>query len=399
MLKPELKEKKIKYIFELDKKLTYTQNNIMIKSVNNKKDFKDFYEIPWIIYDGDKNWVPPLWGEINRFFDNRNYFWNHTDLKLYVAIKNGKKVGRIAGFIDNKYCESKDERIGFFGFFECVNDVEISALLFRSVENWLKKNNVKKMIGPIDGRVDIGCGLVYEGFNHPPIFPDKYSLNYYINLVEESGMKKSRDFFNYYIDLKNPIPKDLEIAANNCENEYNVNIRFFNRKRAKKEIEWWSNFMIKTFTDHWGYVPVKTDEIKERYGIKNIRWFVDNKLFLIAEKDNTPIGFSWTFPDYNQIFRNMNGKFNLIKYLKFYYDARLINQANMNIIGIEKEYQNHGIASLLNFTTITELKKRGYKGAEIGVVDENNLASQKIIEKTGAKPHKTYRIYQKNINI
>ena len=116
--------------------------------------------------------------------------------------------------------------------------------------------------------------------------------------------------------------------------------------------------MINTFTDHWGYVPVKTDEIKERYGIKNIRWFVDNKLFLIAEKDNTPIGFSWTFPDYNQIFRNMNGKFNLIKYLKFYYDARLINQANMNIIGIEKEYQNHGIASLLNFTTITELKKR-----------------------------------------
>jgi len=95
----------------------------------------------------------------------------------------------------------------------------------------------------------------------------------------------------------------------------------------------------------------------------------------------------------------MNGKFNLIKYLKFYYDARLINQANMNIIGIEKEYQNHGIASLLNFMTITELKKRGYKGAEIGVVDEDNLASQKIIEKTGAKPHKTYRIYQKNINI
>ena len=157
--------------------------------------------------------------------------------------------------------------------------------------------------------------------------------------------------------------------------------------------------MIKTFTDHWGYVPVKTEEIKERYGIKNIRWFVDNKLFLIAEKNGAPIGFSWTFPDYNQVFKNMNGKFNLIKYLKFYYDARLINQANMNIIGIEKKFQNHNVASLLNFTTITELKRRGYIGAEIGVADEKNIASQKIIEKTGAKPHKTFRIYQKNINI
>ncbi len=88
-----------------------------------------------------------------------------------------------------------------------------------------------------------------------------------------------------------------------------------------------------------------------------------------------------------------------MKYLKFYYDSGLIDQANMNIIGIEKQFQNQGIAALLNFTTISELKRRGYKGAEIGVADEYNLASQKIIEKTGAKPHKIFRIYEKNINI
>ena len=288
---------------------------------------------------------------------------------------------------------------GAFGFFECINDKGVSISLLESVENWLKKYNVKQMIGPIDGRVDIGCGLLYKGFSMPPIFPDKYSLNYYIDLLEDFGMKKSRDFFNYYIDLKKPIPKKLETLAKNCRDNNGINIRYFNRKRANKEIEWWSNFMIKTFTDHWGYVPVKTEEIKERYGIKNIRWFVDNKLFLIAENNGVPIGFSWTFPDYNQVFKNMNGKFNFFKYLKFYYDARLINQANMNIIGIEKKFQNHNVASLLNFTTITELKRRGYVAAEIGVADEKNIASQKIIEKTGGKPHKTFRIYQKNINI
>jgi hypothetical protein len=392
-------EKNAKYKFEIDKDSSYSQNNIEIKTVNNKKDFKNFYDIPWQIYQGDKNWAPPLWAEIEKFFKINNTFWNHADLKLFIAKKNGKNVGRIAGFIDKKYCESVNKKIGFFGFFECINDKEVSSLLIKSVENWFKKHNVKKMIGPVDGRVDIGCGIIYKGFNKPPIFPDKYSLKYYIDLIEESGMKKSRDFFNYYIDLRKPMPRDLEISANNCRREYDVNIRYFDRKRATREIEWWSKFMIKTFTDHWGYVPVKTDEIKERYGIKNIRWFIDNKLFLIAEKDKIPIGFSWTFPDYNQIFRNMNGKFNLIKYLKFYYDARLINQANMNIIGIEKKFQNCGIASLLNFTTITELKRRGYLGTEIGVVEENNIASQKIIEKTGAKSHKTFRIYQKNINI
>jgi GNAT superfamily N-acetyltransferase len=157
--------------------------------------------------------------------------------------------------------------------------------------------------------------------------------------------------------------------------------------------------MIKTFTKHWGYIPVKKDEIKERYGIKNIRWFLDKKLFLIAEKDGKPIGFSWTFPNYNQLFKNINGKFNFIDYLRFYSNIKKINQANMNIIGIEKNFQKKGIASLLNFNTISELKKRGYKSAEIGVVDEYNIPSQKIIQKTGAEPYKKFRIYEKIINI
>jgi hypothetical protein len=399
MIKLKKDGKKIKNIFEKGNKSSYIENNVEIQSVNNKRDFKDFYNIPYKIYKDDENWVPPLWNEFKQFFRFDNHFWKHTDSILFIAKKNGKNVGRIAGFIDKKYCESLNEDIGFFGFFECVNDFDIASLLVKSVEIWLKKNNVKKIIGPIDGRVDIGCGFVYKGFNMHPIFPDKYSLNYYIDLIEKNNYKKSRDFFNYYIDLNKPMPKDLEILANNCRSDHGIDVRYFNRRKANREIEWWSNFMIENFTEHWGYVPVKTEEIKDRYGIKNIRWFVDNRLFLIAEKDGNPIGFSWTFPDYNQIFKEMNGRFNLIRYLKFYYDVRLINLANMNIIGIQKRFRNMNVAALLNFTTITELKRRGYKGAEIGVADEKNIPSQKIIQKTGAVPHKTFRIYEKNINI
>jgi len=400
MEKPKFEIKNKKYVFELDEKdISTFENNIVIKTINNKRDFIEFYKVPWNIYKNDQNWVPPLWNEINNFFKIRNPFWSHTKAKLFLAFKNEKIVGRIAAFIDKKYCESKKNKVGFFGFFESINNHEISSKLFEIAEKWINSFKIKKIIGPIDGRVDIGNGFVYDGFNKPPFFPGKYSASYYIDLVERYNMKKSRDFYSYYIDLKKPIPEELRKAANKCENETNVKIRCFNKKQVGKEIEWWSDFMIKTFTDHWGYVPVKTEEIKERYGIKNIRWFVDKKLFLIAEKEGKSIGFSWTFPNYNQLFKNMNGKFNPLSYLKFYIDIKNINQANMNIIGIEKEFQKQGVASLLNFTTITELKKRGYNGAEIGVADETNIASQKIIKKTGASPYKIYRIYEKNINI
>ena len=391
--------KNIQYIFEKNKESVYKENNVEIISVNDKKNFNEFYKIPWMIYKGDKKWAPPLWSEIDQFFKINNFFWDHTDLIMFIAKKNNKNVGRIAGFIDRKYCEGLKNNIGFFGFFESINDKEIFSLLIHKLEDWFKKNDVKKIMGPINGRVDMGCGFVYKGFNYHPIFPDKYSLKYYIDLFENNNFKKSRDFYNYYIDLTKPMPKTLENEADICRKNFGVKIRRFNRLRSKREIDWWSNFMISTFTNHWGYVPVKTDEIKERYGIKNIRWFVDNKLFLIAEKDKIPIGFSWTFPDYNQIFKNMDGKFNFLKYLKFYFDLNIINQANMNIIGIEKKFHNHSVASLLNFTTITELKRRGYIRAEIGMTDEKNIASQRIIEKTGAKPHKIFRIFEKNINI
>ena len=399
MIKPII-FKNNNYIFESDKKeISYFKNNIIIKTVENKKDFNDFYRVPWEVYNKDKYWIPLLWNELDNFFKKNNHFWSHSKTKLFLAIKNQKIVGRIAVFIDTKYCKIKKNKIGFFGFFECINDNEIASNLFKSAEKWLSSLNIKKIIGPVDGRVDMGCGFVYKGFDKPSIFPDKYSPSYYIDLVEKFNMKKSRDFFNYYIDLKKPIPKELEIAAKKCEDEYKIKIRNFDKKRSGKEIEWWSDFMIQTFTDHWGYIPVKNDEIKERYGIKNIRWFLDKKLFLIAEKNGIPIGFSWTFPDYNQIFKNMSGTFNFIDYLKFYYNVRKINQANMNIIGINKEYQKKGIASLLNFNTITELKKRGYTAAEIGVADEYNIPSQKIIKKTGAVPHKIFRVYEKIINI
>ena len=82
-------------------------------------------------------------------------------------------------------------------------------------------------------------------------------------------------------------------------------------------MRWWINFMIEVFSDHWGYVPVSYDEVKERFGIKQARWFIESDLFLIAEFDNHPIGFIWATPDYNQVFIKMKGNFGIIGILKF----------------------------------------------------------------------------------
>ena len=124
MIKSKLNDKNIKYVFEICEDLSDTKENIEIKTVLSKKDFKDFYDIPFKIYEKDKNWIPPLWSEIEQFLKLDNTFWKHTKLILFKAKKNGKNAGRIAGFIDEKYCESVKKKIGFFGLlgilFRCL---------------------------------------------------------------------------------------------------------------------------------------------------------------------------------------------------------------------------------------------------------------------------------------
>ena len=211
-------------------------------------------------------------------------------------------------------------------------------------------------------------------------------------------MKPLRDQLLYKVDLDKPLSVELELSARNCLDN-GIHIRKFNRLRANRELKWWIPFMIDVFSNHWGYIPVSYDEVKTRFGIREIRWFIDPSLFIIAEVDKKPIAFLWATPDYNQIFRKMDGKINARNYIKFLFNKHNINIGKLHLIGIKEEYRNQGIASCLNYYVLKEMQKRGYKSAEIGWIDEKNNASLRILEKANAKPYKKYRVYELNYNL
>jgi GNAT superfamily N-acetyltransferase len=386
-----------KYVFEsVSPETIQVSSNLLISSVTTPEDFKVFFRVPWRVYENDVYWVPPLWSEIKDFFKSNNLFWTHAESKLFVAYQEGNAVGRVASVIDYKFVETAGEKVGFFGFFESIRDFNVASALLKVAQEWLESKGMSKMLGPINGRVDVGCGFLYEGFNSPPSILSPYSPRYYIDFVEKYGMKKSRDLLVYYLDLTSPIPEYLKEAAKRCEAK-GVKIRGFNRLRAGKEMKWWIKLMKETFSNHWGYVPVSDEEVRTRFGVKQARWFVDSKLFLVAEVDNKPIGFKWSTPDYNQIIKEFNGKIGITGVVKFLLNKHKITQGKFNFVGIDKKYQRQGIASLMNYYTMVEMKRRGYKGAECSWYDEKNIASIRTIEKTGAKLYKKFRVYEKNI--
>ena len=388
-----------KYIFENNKpEIKKFSKNITIKTVYNIMDFKEFYNFSFKLYKNNPNWVSPFWIEFKEFFKKKNPFWEHARVKLFIAYKNDEIVGRIAAIVDDFYCKINKKNIGFFGFFECIKDYKCAEALFISTQNWFISNRIKKVQGPINGRVDLGCGLLYKGFDSLQSLLSSYSPEYYISFIEKLGMKKVRDFFNYYIDLKEPIPNKLHEKAIRCASS-DVKIRLFNRFRTQKELKWWIKFFMDCFIDHWGYIPVSEDEVKSRFGIKQLRWIVDSRLFLIAEYEGSPVAFIWSTPDYNQIFQKLNGKLGLFNIVKFLFNKQRINKGILHFIGIKKEFRNQDIGSFLNYKTLVEMKNRGYLGAEVNFIDEENVVAHKTILETNAKIFKKFRVFEKELPI
>jgi len=387
----------IKYVFEDNNdNVKNFSGDINIEPVNTYKDFKTFYKFPFKLYKDDLYWIPPFWYEFKDFFKKNNPFWSHAECKLFIAKKKNKVVGRISAIIDYKFCETVGKKIGYFGFFECIQDFECASALLQIAQEWLASKEMSIMRGPINGRIDVGCGFLYSGFDSAPSLLSSYSPAYYISFAEKFGMKNARDLIIYYVDLTKPIPEKLEKKARLCA-ESGITVRPFNRLRTRKELKWWVDLFLETFSDHWGYVPVSDEEVRTRFGIKQMRWFVDSRLFLVAEYNGSPIGFIWATPEYNQIFQKINGRLGPFQILYLIFKKKQINKGKLHLIGIKKEFRKHNIGSYLNYEILFEMKNCGYIGAEIGWVDEENTAANTTIAITGAKIYKKHRVFEKNL--
>jgi hypothetical protein len=333
---------------------------------------------------------------MNGFFKKKNPFWSHAECQLFIVRRQQKTCGRIAAIIDHAYCENSGEAVGFFGFFECIEDYECAQALYQTAQDWLRSKHMKIMRGPIDGRIDVGCGFLLTGFDLRPSVLSTYSPLYYLTFAEKYGLTKTRDFFHYSIDLTKQLPKDLEEKARHSIS-LGIRVRPFNRLLTGRELKAWIPLFLETFSGHWGFVPVNPEEVKTRFGVKQLRWFVDPKLFIIAESQNAPVAYLWATPEYNQIFQNLHGRLGPIELLSFLIAQRKINEGKLHFIGIKDGFRHQHIGSLLNYEALVEMKKRGYVRAEVGWIDEHNSIAHATIAFTGATLYKKHRVFEKDI--
>ena len=198
-----------------------------IREVKGKREKRRFVKLPWSIYESYPYWVPPLIAEQMKILDpGKNPFFEHAELKLLLAEDDrGRVVGRIAAIIDRRYIAYTGIKVGFFGFFESIEDPSVSSLLFERVEDWLRERGMERIIGPMDPSTNYQCGLLIEGFDLPPTFMMPYNPPYYQKLIEGYGFRKAKDLDAYFVELSEEHLERLPKKVERSLSQRNVRVR------------------------------------------------------------------------------------------------------------------------------------------------------------------------------
>ena len=177
---------------------------------NNRIHKKDFIDFPFHLYKENAFWVPTLQSELRTVLNPRKHlFYRHSDARFFLAKDSGQIVGRIAAIINNNYAQFHNKSIGFFYFFDSINDQKVTKGLFDQAIKWFKQSGIKKIIGPKGFLRSDGFGTLIKGFNLLPAVGIPYNYPYYDDLLSGYGLKKLTDHMSGYLYAKNPLPEKL----------------------------------------------------------------------------------------------------------------------------------------------------------------------------------------------
>ncbi len=368
-----------------------------ILSVTSKKELDTFIKLPWRIYRGDPNWVPPLLMEQRGLLDTgKNPFFMHSEIQHYLARRGKEFVGRISAIIDHNYNDFQKEKTGFFGFFESINDREVSGTLLSAAEKWIRDQGMNRVLGPTNPSTNYVLGLLIDSFDKPPVIQMPYNPAYYVDLFADYGLTKGHDLYAYYMEDITPISDKIKRVVERVRKRKNVTVRSINFKRLKEEIQLIKIVYNDAWERNWGFVPW-TDEEIEHAG-KDLKMGAIEDLVLLAFVEGEIAGFSLSLPDLNQALKRINGRllpFGLIKILWY---SRKIDMLRVLALGVRKKFQNLGLDAIFYYETYTRGIKHGFRRGEFSWLLENNHAMRNAIENWGARIYKTYRLYTKDLS-
>lgn len=378
---------------------------VEIKRVENRKELKKFIDFHYDLYAGNPYDAPTLFlDDMNTLRHDKNVAFDFCEAEYFLAYKDGKIVGRVAAIINKRANEKFKKRDVRFGWIDFVDDIEVSAALFKAVEDWGLSKGMTSVVGPL-GFTDLDPeGMLIMGFDKLGTMETIYNYPYYPEHMEKlGGWEKDNDYVEYYMPMPDKVPDKYAKLSQLIEKRYNLHVKKVTKKDVKNGIAYDVFHLINdTYKDLYGYVEL-TDRQIDQY-VKSYMPMLDlNLIALIVDgnKNDALVGVGLTMPSMARAMQKCHhgrlfpfGWWHVLRALKWHKTEGI----DLLLIGVKPEYRSKGANALLFADLIPRYIQYGFKWGETNVEMEDNKGVQgqwSVLEHIN---HKRRRCYRKEIN-
>jgi hypothetical protein len=366
---------------------------MQIFEVSSKADINDFHRVPWVVYRDDSNWIPHLKQDIDKIFNpaKNKLFANGSAMRFVLRDESGVPIGRVAAFINGKTAHTFEQPTGGIGFFDCINNQAAAFLLFDAAKEWLTKQGMEAMDGPINfGERNQFWGLLIDNFTDPGSYGMNYNPHYYRDFFETYGFGV---YFEQYVFKRDMyLPAQPVFVRKYNQMATNPDYRISNIQGVSWE-KLAQDFMT-VYNGAWGghenFKPMTIETARKT--IKALKPVVDREIVLFAYYQNEPIAFYINIPELNEIFKYVNGNLNWLGKLKFIIHKWLKTPDTMVgiVFGVVREFQGKGIeGALIKWMEDMQMANKNYTETILTWIGDFNPKMLRVCENLGGRRYRT----------
>jgi hypothetical protein len=373
-----------------------------IITVATRRDLRRFVDFPWRLYTerDHPNWVPPLRMAVYDALDQkRNPFYQHAERELFLAVREGRIVGRIAAIENRAHNRFHEDRVGFWGFFECIDDQAVADALFDAVERWLSARGLETMRGPMNPSTNYECGLLVAGFENRPTFMTAWNPAYYAQLCTGAELVKAKDLLGFWFPATEPgyaLPEFVQRQAARALEKGRITFRNLDPTEFHREVALCWEIYNDAWERNWGFVPMSRAEFMHM--AKDMKQLLWPQLAFMASVDGEPAGFMLALPDYNEVLiKNRSGRLLPFGLLRMLRGKRTITTARVMALGVKGSFRSRSILALFTREVMERGLAMGKTGAEASWLLEDNALIVKPMLAMGARERMRWRVYDRTL--
>ena len=374
---------------------------VQIIPVNSKKDKHRFIEFPYDLYKDDKAFVPEIYiAQRDHLDPKKNPFFENAKAQLFLAVDGDNVVGRIGACRDEMLIKFTKEKIGVFGFFDCIKDYAVAKMLLDAAVTWLIGQGCQIMEGPYNFSTNHPAGLLIEGFQYPPSVMMTYNKDYFQQYLEQFGLKKKTDVLAYQLKAAD-FPQRLKEALPLLEKRFaakGITVRNIDLKNFEHDVKSALSVYNGAWSENLGFAPFTEKEFL--HVAKDLKLVMDANLVFLAEKDGKTIGLALTVPNVNEIQIGVKrGRLLPTGLFKLLFNKSKITSVRVIALGVLEEYRKIGIDAYFYAKSYVYMQNhKTLKTGEASWILENNPEMNQALIKMGGVVNKRYRFYRMPLN-